>query len=589
MSNKSFFVRQDIQIESSREEIKKLMDFEVIHWGKNNTYPQWLNFLFNNSAIHSGIIRSKVHYTTSGGLNYEGEDELEWKKSFKNGSSDFDLNEVLEQCSLDLELYNGFYLKGFWSLDKKRVEKIEALDYEKVRKTSKEEVLYCDDWSDKNSEVKVYHPFDSINRDRREFYLLYEEKPKQVAKKNKIECGVYPAPPYSGGLTSILTDVKITNYQLNEISNGFSTGTIINLNNGAPQNDDDKRALEKDIKQNATGEDNAGGVLVLYNNGKDREATVVNISGNDLNDRYLSLSKDVRDNIVLAHSVTTPILFGVKQEGSLGNATELKIGYEIMNANYFQYRRRALISALSYILKQGNNLKGKISFGKVVLESIEQEVKEPNNSFKSKFSDDDVFEMFASCGVERSKKEIIFSRALPHEFDIVEQNELFLNEFQKDEFRKLRAVELQVLNLIKSGNDFNSIRKALKINPSKLSKMYTYFLSNELIDIKGGASLTTRGLRELGRQNATKISIFYDYGLAPNVQGDLIIPTTRDFCRKMVELSQTRIWNREDIDQISARLGYNVFTYRGGWYNNPDRGVNTPWCRHVWNQQLVYD
>jgi hypothetical protein len=45
---------------------------EFISWGKDNLYPYWLANLVDDCAIHSGIIKSKVHYTISGGLKYTG-------------------------------------------------------------------------------------------------------------------------------------------------------------------------------------------------------------------------------------------------------------------------------------------------------------------------------------------------------------------------------------------------------------------------------------------------------------------------------------------------------------------------------------
>jgi len=52
-------------------------------------------------------------------------------------------------------------------------------------------------------------------------------------------------------------------------------------------------------------------------------------------------------------------------------------------------------------------------------------------------------------------------------------------------------------------------------------------------------------------------------------------------------LELNRSFTRDDINTISTRVDRNVWTYRGGWYTNPDTGATTPWCRHEWQQQLV--
>lgn len=602
---KSSFIDKSISIPNPTES-DNIKD-NIINWGLDNMYPYFLNFLYQSSAIQSGIVNSKVHYTTSGGLNYEGIDKVKFDAFFDNGNSDYNLDEIAEQMSKDLEISNMFCLKGVWSLDKSKCDKLEVIDFEKVRyRLDDDKIAVCNDWSDLDENpLKIICPFDPLNRKEREFYLIYKEKGKQsIYNRNntnkqmrglsnssvtKINKSIYPQPAYSGGLTSILTDVKINRYQLNEITNGFSTGTIINLNNGVPADEKAKREIEKDIQNNATGEENAGGTMILYNNGKDNEASVLSLSGNDLKDRYLALSQDNRNNIILSHSVTTPILFGIKTEGSLGNATELEIGYKIMKANYFKYKQRAILSALNYIAEKANGLQGKITFNEVELDFLPKEQEVPQAQFESKKKIDVVAE-FEKCGTQR--KNVIYSRVLPNEFDADAEDEMLLNEFKKEVFVDLTAIENQVLGMLNEGEEYNSIRKALSINPFKLNRIYKRLTALGFLE---NNKVTQNGLRQLAQQDVSRIQIFYSYDKNPNIPGPSILPKksngeerTRDFCRSLVTLSGSRIWSREDIDLISARIGYNAFAYRGGWYHNPQTDKNTPWCRHIWKQEIVF-
>ena len=590
MSNqKTGFIAKNASIPKPIEKDNKKDNIK--NWGLDNLYPYFLNYLYQNSAVQSGIINSKVHYTTSGGLNYEGIDKEKFDAFFDNGNSDYNLDEITEQMSKDLEISNMFCLRGVWSLDKSKCDKLEVVDFEKVRYRLDDELIaVSNNWSDlRDNTIKLIEPFDSGKRDAREFYLIYQEKSKQSVEGRIVNDSSYPQPPYSGGLTSILTDVKINKYQLNEISNGFSTGTIINLNNGIPTDDKEKRAIEKDIQDNATGEDNAGGTIVLYNNGKDNEASVLSLTGNDLKDRYLALSQDNRNNIVLAHSVTTPILFGIKTEGSLGNATELEIGYKIMKANYFKYKQRAILSALNHIGKKANGLSGKITFNEVNLDFLEPKVEEVAPVFKKEEHSEDinVVELFENSGRERPTN-CLMSKSLPAEFNADEEREKFLNDFKKENFAQLSAIENQVLAMLEDGNDYNSIRKSLNINAFKLSRIYKRFKQINLID--KNAKVTTKGKTEIARQDVTRIQIFYSYDKNPDVDGPSILPNnrTRDFCKALVGFSASRVWSREDIDKISNRIRYNAFAFRGGWYHNPKTDRNTPFCRHVWKQEIFF-
>ena len=601
---KSGFIDKSISIPNPTESdnIKE----NIINWGLDNYYPYFLNFLYQSSAIQSGIINSKVHYTTSGGLDYEGLDKDKYESFFKNGNSDYNLDEISEQMSKDLELSNMFCLKGVWSLDKSKCDKLEVIDFEKVRyRLNDDMIAVCNDWSDTDDNpLKIICPFNPSDRKEREFYLIYQEKGKQSiynrtntnkqmrglsnSSVSKINKSNYPQPPYAGGLTSILTDVKINKYQLNEISNGFSTGTIINLNNGIPTDDKEKRAIEKEIQDNASSEENAGGTMILYSNGRENSAEVISLSGNDLKDRYLALSQDNRNNIILAHSVTTPILFGIKTEGSLGNATELEIGYKIMKANYFKYKQRAILQALNHIAKYGNGLQGEITFNDVELDFLQPKVEETPAVFtEEKKEEINVVELFEMSGRERPTN-CLMSKSLPAEFDADEEREKFLNDFKKESFAQLSAVENQVLAMLGDGNDYNSIRKALSINAFKLTRIFKRFQNLEIIDSK--ANITNKGMIEVARQDVTKIEIFYSYDKSPEVDGPSILPNdrTRDFCKALVNFSNTRVWSREDINGISNRLGYNSFRYRGGWYHNPKTDRNQPYCRHVWKQEIFF-
>lgn len=600
---KSGFIDKSISIPNPTESDN--LKENIINWGLDNMYPYFLNFLYQSSAIQSGIINSKVHYTTSGGLNYEGADKEKFDAFFKNGNSDYNLNEISEQMSKDLEISNMFCLKGVWSLDKSKCDKLEVIDFEKVRyRLDDEMIAVCNDWSDiDENPLKIICPFNPSDRSKREFYLIYQEKGKQSiynrtntnkqmrglsnSSVTKINKSTYPQPPYSGGLTSILTDVKIPKYQLNEINNNFSTGTIINLNNGVPTDEKEKRAIEKEIQDNTAGEENAGGIMVLYSNGKENSAEVISLSGNDLKDRYLALSQDNRNNIILAHSVTTPILFGIKTEGSLGNATELEIGYKIMKANYFKYKQRAILQALNHIAKYANGLSGEIVFNEVELDFLQPKIEETPAVFSEEKKEEkiNVVELFDNCGRKRPTN-CLMSKSLPAEFDADEEREKFLNEFKKESFAQLSAVENQVLAMLGDNNDYNSIRKALGINPFKLTRILKRFKSLELID--KDAKVTVKGMTEIARQDVSKIEIFYSYDKNPNVDGSVLIPTSRDFCRALVGFSASRVWSREDINGISARIGYNAFAYRGGWYHNPKTDKNTPYCRHIWKQEIFF-
>lgn len=48
-----------------------------------------------------------------------------------------------------------------------------------------------------------------------------------------------------------------------------------------------------------------------------------------------------------------------------------------------------------------------------------------------------------------------------------------------------------------------------------------------------------------------------------------------------------RMYTRDEINKISSEIKRDVWTFRGGWYHNPDTDVNTPSCRHLWQQHIT--
>jgi hypothetical protein len=82
-----------------------------------------------------------------------------------------------------------------------------------------------------------------------------------------------------------------------------------------------------------------------------------------------------------------------------------------------------------------------------------------------------------------------------------------------------------------------------------------------------------------------EIKVMYSYEKRPEASGATLLPTSRPFCKKMVALSATKLFSREDIQKISERLGYSVFKRAGGFWNN--NGKIEFQCRHGWVQKVV--
>jgi hypothetical protein len=70
-------------------------------------------------------------------------------------------------------------------------------------------------------------------------------------------------------------------------------------------------------------------------------------------------------------------------------------------------------------------------------------------------------------------------------------------------------------------------------------------------------------------ENEKEYRVRYKYVLNPKAGNEPIIPTTRDFCRELIQ--KNYVWRLEDMDALTNDEGDSALVWRGG-YN----------CRHLW-------
>lgn len=535
----------------------------IITWGKDNLYPQWSNYLFYHCAVHQGIIKGKVFYTISGGLK-ETPNNKELLKM---------VNPILHGIDLNLELADCYYVKCRLSADRTKIEKITHVPYEWVRVTKNGNFRVSQDWTDKTVEVFDYFSYDNKQDNDLTFMYQFKVEPMQMLvelNRQKLTYNYYPTLPYSGAINSILADIEITNYTLSEVVNNFSLGTLLQLNNGEPKKLSDREDLEDRILETATGSDNAGGVFITFGDGKDTEPTVVHLNGNQLHERYVTLSEDIRTNLLRGHSVSNGELFGFDKNGSF-NADTLDWSYWMFKENYVKNRQHQLLEFVNFLAKF-NGINEVQEFNEVVLPHTTKVEDVVTETFSKQDASDKVIAEFKKYGVEKSKVELLASEP--------KSDTPF-----KDMFATLPSKQIQVLNLIIAGESFDAIHKATDISPLELSGIYNKLRQGGHLD--KDSKVTRTGKLAVVQSDISKMKIMYSYEVKVGY-GAPVIDGTRDFCRGLISLN--RLYSREDINQIGSVLGMaDVWRYRGGWYHNPKTGKNEPSCRHEWQQHIIFE
>ncbi len=551
-----------------------------VTFGADNQYPDFLIELFNKSPKHNAIVSAKASYVAGIGTEVYGQNTTDIAKAeakLKNINAYETYEELKAKIAYDAELFNGFCVEVIWNKAKTAPAEYYHIPFKDVRKGLEGDYIYCADWTDSKAEKIHYVPYNPITRESKQLYYCQFYRPGQ---------GEYPLPDYVGALKYIEVDTEISNYYLNSIKNGFTAQTHIQLFKGIPT-PEEARATARRFKENYQGTDNAGGLIIQYNDPTEKESVIKNLQPSDFDKQFDLLNKTVQQEIFVAHKVNSPMLFGVRVEGQLGGRTELIEAYEMFHHAYIEPRQQKIDDVFSYLLEP---------IAQVRLETIN---KPPIGlDYQALFTAGiiDRNEARKELGfdeIEEEEAPVALSKQNPFGWD--DERDLIVfnkygekaEEFEEAKFEFADAIESAILNVLKEnkGLQVGDIVNITKLDAKVVADTIAKLAKAELIkSYEDGLETTPKGLEEI-KNLQTELVVRYQYGLAPGITGGLLLDTSRKFCTDVV--NSGRVYSREDINMMSAELGYDVWKRRGGWYHNPTLDVNTPQCRHIWVQKLL--
>lgn len=102
---------------------------------------------------------------------------------------------------------------------------------------------------------------------------------------------------------------------------------IINLNGGVP-NDEQKKEIEKKLKNKFGGTESAGNIMVTFNASKDNMATVQRLDITDFSEKYKAAAERSREQI-FASFRANPQLFGIVSQATGFSRIEYQEAYEL--------------------------------------------------------------------------------------------------------------------------------------------------------------------------------------------------------------------------------------------------------------------
>jgi hypothetical protein len=198
-----------------------------------------------------------------------------------------------------------------------------------------------------------------------------------------------------------------------------------------------------------------------------------------------------------------------------------------------------------------------------------------------------VLEVVASkFGCHADDYHVMHSKPMRFDTDLDDQVRQAFAELGEEEVE----LDLKIEAYRKKNRDASveEMAKEFGVSKAKVAKRVAYLITKDRYPI-------SRAVDKIAEQNLPKnvkevaepvLEVRYKYAWATGFSNK-DKGSSREFCKVMLDLAgQGKVYTREDIDGISAIMGYSVWNRRGGWYHTPS-GVNRPQCRHVWEQQLV--
>lgn len=571
--------------EAKQPEYREKKGEGYIQYGDRNDYPDYLIELFNKSAKHNAIVKSKVHYITGNG--WTGSEEF---ISQVNRSES--LNDLTRKVSLDIEIFGGAYLEVIWGVGK--ISEIWHIDYSKIR-TNKDntQFWYKKDWKDNKEKAEVYNAFNPKNAFGKQILYVKEYRPNS---------GAYSLPGYFGALNFIESDIEVSKHILGNAKTGFSASKLITLPNGEPS-PEEQRMVHNKFKNTYTGADGIKYMLAFVNDAS-RKPIIDDLGQSDLTKEDFSrVDSLIQVNIFSGHQITTPSIFGIAQAGELGSRSEMQDGYEIFKNTYVNAKQMALESVFNMLAGYAGypqDLKilptdpiGMLLTEQTLLQIAPKEwllekagidLSKYVQPVQQSFSEED-FKVFYEFGEDKSK------------FNVWKQR----NFFEKVEFVDVTELQANVLDLISKdkritpeviadilGEDVGSITRVMNNLADK------GFLDVKEVEIGEGIDSNIQIERKLTaplpdilekiKPITREMLIRYSYEWKEGFS-NADKPTSRPFCVYLLDAN--KMYSRAEIEQMSARLGYSVWDRGGGWYTIPKTNRHEESCRHKWVANIV--
>jgi hypothetical protein len=305
------------------------------------------------------LIEESYNTSTTNAACVEGIADLIYGEGIFTNNAEFEdtLKKVLSKncgrkISFDLKLFGNAAMQIVWNDDHTQVLRMYHIPVQKLRaeklygEPQIQNYFYCIDWNDmKAIRNKKKIPAFGTSKEKVEIAYVKGYTPGKY---------YYSLPDWISALQFTASEAELSNLHLNNIENGFLPLVAINLNNGVPPIEE-RDVIEDQIVSKFTGTRNAGRFMITFNDDAANKPTFDAIQTENLHEKYEYVAKYAQDRILVAHRITSPLLFGIRTEanGFSSNADEMAMAFSILQSMTIVPFQNLLLGHIEEVLEKG--------------------------------------------------------------------------------------------------------------------------------------------------------------------------------------------------------------------------------------------
>jgi hypothetical protein len=344
MNKKDHLNSHFIQLEAySQPKIIESNRDKWVEFGENNNFFQFLIDRYNGSTTNNAVINNIVKLIYGRGL--DATDSSKKPNEYAQMIMLF-RKDVVKKGISDLKLLGQYAYQLIYNKQKTEIIRVEHIPVQLLRaekcnaKGEVEAYYFSDNWEDTKNFIPKRIPA-----------FGFGDKTLEILYVGNYTVGqkYYSNVDYIGCIPYAKLEEEIADYLINDVQNGFSPTSIVNFNNGIP--DEEKRELiSRQVTKTLTGSKGKK-VVVSFNNDETKKTTIDSVPLNEAPKHYEYLSEESKTKILLGHGVVSGLQFGIPSVGGFSsNADELKNAITLFDNMVIRYFQDTFLDGIDKVL-----------------------------------------------------------------------------------------------------------------------------------------------------------------------------------------------------------------------------------------------